>query len=325
MPYDLSQYLVIGVSSRALFDLSIEDEIFRAQGLSEYSRYQIEHEYDLLRPGAAFPLVSAILALNALAPGKRKAEVVVMSRNSGDTSLRIFNSIKHYELDITRAALTGGASLAPYLHAYKVDLFLSADEADVQSAVDAGIAAGVIYAPPAKLSGKSDQIRIAFDGDAVLFSDESERIYQSEGLEAFLAHETVNAQKPLPEGPFAKLLKTLSALQNDSAQDTPPIRVALVTARNAPAHERVIRTLRRWNVRVDEAHFLGGVSKAEVLQAFGAHIFFDDQDGHVGPASKFVPAARVPYLSRPSVKKAAEPLPPAYDAADAGWRSSSAM
>lgn len=235
-----------------------------------------------------------------------------MSRNSGDTSLRIFNSIKHYELDITRAALTGGASLAPYLQAYKVDLFLSADENDVQSAVDVGVAAGVIYSPPRQRVEKTDQIRVAFDGDAVLFSDESERIYQEQGLEAFLEHEATNALKPLPEGPFAKLLKSLSALQNEFENGTPPIRVALVTARNAPAHERAIRTLRAWNVRVDEAHFLGGVSKSEVLHAFGAHIFFDDQEGHVQSASKLVPAARVPYLTRVERRAAAEPTPTEY-------------
>jgi len=297
MPYDLSEYLVIGVSSRALFDLSAEDAIFRGDGLEAYIAHQLAHEDEVLAPGAAFPLVRAILDLNKPVPGKRKAEVLVMSRNSAETSLRIFNSITHYGLDISRAALSGGQPLAPYLGAYRVDLFLSADEADVQSAVDAGVAAGVIYAPPLQMAEPLDQIRIAFDGDAVLFSDESERIYQQQGLEAFLQHEAANARKPLREGPFAKLLRTLSVLQSEFEPETAPIRTALVTARNSPAHERVIRTLRAWNVRVDEAHFLGGVPKSEILQAFGAHIFFDDQHGHCEPASRLVPSARVPYRS----------------------------
>jgi 5'-nucleotidase len=231
MPIDLSHYLVIGVSSRALFDLTYEDRLFHSDGLRAYTEYTIAHESDLLQPGAAFPLVSAILALNSIVPEKRKAEVVVMSRNSGDTSLRIFNSIQAHGLDITRAALSGGAPLAPYLRAYGVDLFLSADEADVQAAIDAGVAAGVIYAPPSELSRRIDQIRIAFDGDAVLFSEESERIYQEHGLEAFLEHEAANARKPLAEGPFAKLLKTLSRLQNEIGVPQSPIRIALVTAR----------------------------------------------------------------------------------------------
>ena len=297
LPYDFSEYLVIGVSSRALFDLSVEDELFRRDGLKAYIAYQLAHEDDILQPGAAFPLVKAILGLNQLVPGKRKAEVVVMSRNSAETSLRIFNSIQHHGLDITRASLSGGQPLAPYLGGYKVDLFLSADEADVQTAVNAGVAAGVIYAPPDQKTQQVSQIRIAFDGDAVLFSDESERIYQEQGLEAFLAHEAENSRKPLPEGPFAKLLRALSELQSEFDPENSPIRTALVTARNSPAHERVIRTLRAWKVRIDEAHFLGGARKAEILGAFGAHIFFDDQHGHCEPASRFVPSARVPYRS----------------------------
>jgi 5'-nucleotidase len=236
-------------------------------------------------------------------PGKRKAEVVVMSRNGANTSLRIFNSIEHYGLDITRAALAGGAQLAPYLDAFDVDLFLSVDEADVQAAANAGIAAGLVHEIPQNGNGTVDQLRVAFDGDAVLFSDESERIYQEQGLDAFLAHEKANARKPLPEGPFAKVLRALAILQEfgeTAGQNV--IRTALVTARNSPSHERVIRTLREWNVRIDEAFFLGGVSKDKILQAFGAHIFFDDQDVHCQSAAKVVPTARV-------LARAVEPKP----------------
>lgn len=233
MAYDLTKFLVIGISSRALFDLSLEDDIFMNEGLERYIEYQHEHEDDVLKPGSGFPLVRALLRLNEWFPDQRKTEVIIMSRNTADTSMRIFNSIAHYGLDITRAALTGGASLAPYLKAFDIDLFLSASEEDVQAAIDANVAAGFIYAHPELYETDIDQIRIAFDGDAVLFSDESELIYKNEGLEAFLKHEKDNARKMLPEGPFAKLLKTISYLQHDIEVDISPIRTALVTARNS--------------------------------------------------------------------------------------------
>jgi 5'-nucleotidase len=288
--------LVIGVSSRALFDLETENEIFEKSGLEQYSEYQIAHENDILKPGTAFPLIKALQRLND--DGRYLTEIIVMSKNSADTSLRIFNSIEHYGLDISRAALVGGASISPYLGAFKTDLFLSANESDVQEAINAGIAAGIICSHgqlPIDANQDINQIRIAFDGDAVIFSDESERIYKEKGLNAFAEHERENARKPLPEGPFAKLLKTLSIIQQKFPKDAAPIRTALVTARNAPAHERVVRTLMAWNVRIDEVFFLGGIRKSEVLKAFGANIFFDDQTVHTEPASKLVPSARVPY------------------------------
>lgn len=296
MAVSFKDCLVIGISSRALFDLHTENEIFEQEGLSAYAAYQREHETDILPAGSGFPLVKALLKLNELSED-RLVEVIIMSRNSADTSLRVFASIEHYGLDITRAALAGGNDLSPYLDAFAVDLFLSADGNDVQMAVNNGIAAGQIYTDSVIPSEEIDEIRIAFDGDAVLFSDEAERIYQEQGLEAFSRHEHELAHKALPEGPFAKFLKTLSHIQ-DRFEDQPsaPIRTALVTARNAPAHERVIRTLREWNVRIDEAFFLGGMSKRDVLQAFGAHIFFDDQTTHLDSASTVVPSARVPYV-----------------------------
>ena len=296
MALSLEDKLVIGVSSRALFDLEEENRIFEEQGLEAYSKYQTEHESDILKPGTAFPLVKALQKLNA--DGRYLTEIIIMSKNSSDTSLRIFKSIEHYGLDISRAALVGGASISPYLGAFKTDLFLSANENDVQEAINANIASGIICDHsnlPINPDDEIPQIRIAFDGDAVIFSDESERIFQAEGLEAFARHEQENAQNPLPEGPFAKLLKTLSLIQKQFPKDESPIRTALVTARNAPAHERVIRTLRAWNVRIDEVFFLGGVRKSDVLKAFNANIFFDDQATHTDPASKLVPSARVPY------------------------------
>jgi 5'-nucleotidase len=297
MPVSLDNLLVIGISSRALFDLEAEEAIFRRQGLDAYRRHQLDNENEILKRGAGFALVRALLKLNALADNKRLVEVVIMSRNSSETSMRIFNSIQHYELDITRAVLSGGASLAPYLAAFNVSLFLSLHEDDVQAAVNSGVAAALLYQMPENPLDELDQIRIAFDGDAVIFSDESERIFQEQGIEAFEKHERENANRPLPDGPFARLLKALSYIQSNfknAEGRAAPIRTALVTARSSPAHERVIRTLRIWNVAIDETFFMGGVAKSDVLAAFKPHIFFDDQPGHCARAAPLVQTGRVP-------------------------------
>lgn len=297
MPYDLTEPLVIGISSRALFNLENENKLFEEKGLKEYEEYQVKHENDILQKGPAFQLVKAFLNLNTIQE-KRLVEVIVMSRNSPNTSLRIFNSIKDYELDITRAALTGGAEIAPYIKAFKTDLFLSAHADDVKQAIDSNVAAGMILPanPHADPRSKIQQIRIAFDGDAVLFAAESERIYKHKGMQAFMDNEAAKADIPLQKGPFANFLMTIAHLQElFPEKETAPIRTALVTSRNAPAHERAIKTLREWGVHIDEAFFLGGVSKTDVLSAFGAHIFFDDQKVHAEPASAVVPSAVVPY------------------------------
>lgn len=301
MGIDLNSRLVVGVSTRTLFDLSIENSIFERDGLEAYCRYQIAHEEDILRPGPGFALIKALLAINDLTGQKERVEVIIMSHNNADTSVRFFRSIAYYGLHITRAVFSGGSPLTPYLNAFKTDLFLSANEGDVQQAVDSGIAAGIICMDTSRCYDADacvDQIRIAFDGDAVLFLDESEEIFQKEGLEAFEESERQAARRPLAEGPFAKFLKTVSALQQEFAGGKVPIRTALVTSRCAPAHERVVRTLRAWNVRIDESFFLGGVSKRDILAAFGAHIFFDDQDIHTRRAAEVVPAARVPGRRR---------------------------
>lgn len=294
---DFKDTLVIGIASRALFDLEEENRIYEEEGLDAYRKYQIAHEKDILKPGAVFKLAKAFLKINDNTDAP-KTEIIIMSRNSADTSLRIFNSVEHYKLGITRAALAGGSCISSYLDAFDTDLFLSANELDVQMAVNSGVAAGIICTnleydndPSAEL----DKIRIAFDGDAVIFSDEAEAIFKNDGLEAFKKHEQENALKELPKGPFAKFLKTLSDLQKEFPVESVPIRTALVTARSAPTHERVIKTLEAWDVRIDEAFFLGGMDKTQVLKAFGAHIFFDDQDIHVEKAAKVVPSARVPY------------------------------
>lgn len=293
--------MVVGISARALFDLTKEHALYEEQGVEAYCRYQIAHEQEPLPPGPGFGLIRSLLSLNALS-GEALVEVIIMSHNSPDTSLRVFNTVRHYGLGITRAVLASGASLAPYLEAFHTDLYLSACEEDVQCAIDSGIAAGIVCTEPGgvfdlKNYQEPAQIRIAFDGDAVLFTDESERIFQARGLHAFEENEERNARNPLAEGPFANFLKKLSDMQNvlRDGLGVCPIRTALVTSRSAPAHERVIRTLRSWNVRVDEAFFLGGLEKKAVLAAFGAQIFFDDQSAHTLSAAQAVPAARVPY------------------------------
>lgn len=291
--------MVIGISARALFDMTVEHEIYESEGVEAYCSYQIAHEQEPLKPGPGFGLIRSLLALNHREGGDL-VEVIIMSHNSPDTSLRVFNTIRYYHLPITRAVLVSGASLAPYLEAFHTDLYLSACEEDVQCAVDSGIAAGIICTERGGSFSVEEegpaQIRIAFDGDAVLFTDESEKIFQAKGLHAFEENEERNARNPLAEGPFAKFLKKLSDLQKRLSQEGDcPIRTALVTSRSAPAHERVIRTLRAWDVRVDEAFFLGGLEKKAVLAAFGAQIFFDDQSVHTISASQAVPAARVPY------------------------------
>jgi 5'-nucleotidase len=287
----LSDKLVVAISSRALFDLSASHRIFVEQGVDAYQRYQIEHEDEILAPGPAFGLAKKLLRLNR--PDKQYVEVLLLSRNSADTGLRVFNSIKHYGLDITRAAFTKGEPTSRYVPAFGSHLFLSADTEDVKRALDEGYAAATIV--PSVFRNETDELRIAFDGDAVLFSDEAERVYQEKGLAAFSRSESDAAMQPLTGGPFKEFLAGLHRIQADFPEDASPIRTALVTARSAPAHERVIRTLRAWNIRIDEALFLGGLDKGEFLRAFGADIFFDDQRTHVESAAKHVATGHVPH------------------------------
>jgi len=287
----LADKLVVAISSRALFDLTESHRIFIDYGVDAYQRYQIEHEDEILEAGPAFALVKKLLRLNR--PDKQYVEVILLSRNSADTGLRVFNSIKHYGLDITRAAFTKGEPTSRYVPAFGSQLFLSADTEDVRRALDDGYAAATTF--PSVFKNETDELRIAFDGDAVLFSDEAERIYQEEGLAAFSKSELASALQPLTGGPFKDFLAGLHRIQSDFPERESPIRTALVTARSAPAHERVIRTLRAWNIRIDEALFLGGLDKGEFLRAFGADIFFDDQRTHVESAAKHVATGHVPH------------------------------
>lgn len=302
MPYDLANLLVVGISSRALFNLEMEARIYERMGIERYREYQVQSEADILEPGTGFALVKGLLALNR--PGEpRRVEVMVISHNNPETGLRVFNSIQAHGLDISRAAFVGSDPLVPYLQTFNVDLFLSAEIKDVQAAIDADIPAAVVYRPPNDPSLEIEELRIAFDADAVLFSEESEAIYRDRGLPAFLEHEKANADSVLTAGPFARLLKKLGALAGPAGGAPLPFKVGIVTARNSPAHERVIKTLREWGVRVDAAFFLGGIAKADVLCAFRAHIFFDDQEDHLAPAALRVPCALVPYKSSSILRK----------------------
>jgi 5'-nucleotidase len=295
MPYELSDLLVVGISSRALFDLDEEDRIFRAHGLAKYREHQRANEDCELPPGTAFQLVRGLLDINKRAD-KRLVEVIVMSRNDADSGMRIMNSIEHWGLDITRAAFTNGRELWPYTPAFQCKLFLSADPSDVRRAVASDIPAALIMPPPEAVDPADDppdEVRVAFDGDAVLFDDESERVFQEQGLEAFQQREAALADQPMNPGPFAPFLHALQRVQSEFPEGESPIRASLVTARNAPAHRRVVNTLRSWGVRLDESFFLGGVTKAAVLQALRPHIFFDDQEAHLRDAQRAVPAAHV--------------------------------
>lgn len=291
MPVDFTGKLVVAISSRALFDLDESHWVYENKGVEEYRQYQILHENEILKPGVAFNLVKKFLNLNN---SESLVEVILLSRNSADTGLRVFNSIQHYQLNITRAAFSSGESPYKYISAFKSHLFLSTNPDDVKHALEEGVAAATIH-PSQTNNNNSEELRIAFDGDSVIFSDEAERVFQTSGLEVFAATEKATANTPLGGGPFKGFLAALHELQNKFPPAHCPIRTALVTARSAPAHERVIKTLRAWNIRIDEALFLGGLSKGAFLKAFNADFFFDDQPAHCLSASEHVATAHVPH------------------------------
>lgn len=306
MPVDLSEILVIGVSTRALFNLEEEERIFQEKNVRGFREYQLANEDKLLDKGTAFPLVESLLKLNQHVDKESPiVEVVIMSKNSPETGVRVLKSIDHYKLPITRWAFSAGEPLAPFIKAFNVDLFLSKDEADVQKIIDsANCATALVYDPPENFRSETDRVKFAFDADAVVFSEESERIYKEQGMDAFHKHEKENEDVPLSDGPFAALLRKLSDIQDylPVEKELSPLRIAIVTARNAPSHMRVIKTLRKWNVYVDEAYFMGGWPKAPVLEAIGTHIFFDDQESHLADSKFKVPCGKVLYKSNSVLK-----------------------
>lgn len=284
--------LSIAISSSALLDTRSCNDVYQKQGVEAYVDHQIAMEQKILPQGPAFKLVQKLLKLNE--HPDINCTIMLISRNSADTGLRILNTIEHYQLDITRATFTNGASPYPYLKAFNAKLFLSANEDDVREALQNHCPAARIFDGPVKQQ-QPEQLRIAFDGDAVLFSDESEKIYQQHGFSAFAENERNNANTALQSGPFKPFLDVICELQRVMKNDQSSlIRTALVTARSAPAHERVILTLRHWGVRLDEALFLGGLDKGSFLEAFGADIFFDDQTNHCHSAAQHVATGHVP-------------------------------
>jgi len=320
MPIDLTETLVIGVSATALFDLSEADREFRSKieedpetAIIEYRNYMRKHEDDPLNDGTGMPLIKALLNLNKHQKTNDKnpiVEVVVISRNSPETGFRVLKEIRRRGLNITRSAFTAGEPSSDYLEAFYVDLFLTTNEKDAQQVVDSRVCAGAIVKEPPKMSDhlSDDQVRFAFDADAVLFSEDSELVSQTKGLDAFWENEDLNQDIPLQEGPHAKLLKKLSAIQErlPGRIEFSPVRLAIMTARNSPAEIRVINTIRSWNVYVDQAFFLGGLQKSRFLKAFKPHIFFDDQDAHLDPAALVTPSAKVLYPSDSPLKKLIE-------------------
>jgi 5'-nucleotidase len=292
--------LILATSSSALFDLSESDLLFQQLGPEAYAQYQIENENTPLAPGPGFSIIKKFLQID---PNKQLVDVVLLSRNSADTGLRVFNSIQHHGLPITRAAFLSGQSPFHYVKAFEAHLFLSTRSDDVQQALAAGCAAATLFTnTPTQGLQHDEQIRIAFDGDAVLFSDEAEQIFQRDGLAAFTSHEENNAHDPLSAGPFKGFLASLHALQQYFPKDACPIRTALITARQAPAHKRVINTLRAWDIRIDESLFLGGLEKTAFLKAFRADIFFDDSRLHCDKAAGDITTAHVPHGVQNDVK-----------------------
>jgi 5'-nucleotidase len=294
MPVTFDGRLVVAISSRALFDFEEENRVFEEGNDGAYMALQASRLDVPAKPGVAFPLVQKLLAFNTAAT--QRVEVVILSRNDPVSGLRVFRSTERAGLPIERGVFTRGRDPYRYLDALKSNLFLSANDADVTRALQAGFAAARVYPDSAQAAGRhADEVRIAFDGDAVLFSDEAEQVYQRDGLDAFTRHEMVHALRPLPPGPFKPLLEALHRLQAAAGTDVPVrLRTALVTARSAPAHERAVRTLMQWNISVDEAMFLGGLDKGAFLAAFEPEIFFDDQRSHIDSARRHVAAGHVP-------------------------------
>jgi 5'-nucleotidase len=302
MLFPIDEKFVVAIASSALFDLTESDRVFRERGEEEYRRYQREHEEDVLSPGVAFPFVRRLLGLNGPDPADRPVEVILLSRNDPDTGLRVFNSIAHHKLAISRGAFVTGRRPYRYMPAFNASLFLSANEQDVRAAVNDGWPAGQVLGPSLADDPTDPELRIAFDFDGVLASDEAEQVHRERGLQDFLDHENAHAPLPLEPGPLQRLLSEMARLQGlelerarRDANYVPRVRTAIVTSRNAPAHRRLVTTLRSWGITVDETLLLGGMAKNRVLEIFRPHIFFDDQLTHAVPAAAVAPSVHVPF------------------------------
>ncbi|HAE40029.1 MAG TPA: 5'-nucleotidase [Candidatus Riflebacteria bacterium] len=303
MPFEIKDKLVIAVASSALFDLSESDRVFREKGCDAYHRYQRQKQNVALKQGVAFPFVRRLLNINKRFTGRQPIEVVLLSKNDPDTGLRVFNSIQHYGLEIIRAGFLNGKSPIKYIPAFNAALFLSANAADVKEAINAGFPAGTVLGSPLEDDPDDNELRIAFDFDGVIVDDEAEKVFQSSNIDRFHESEAQNAALPMDPGPLFKLFRHLSVVQKfDRLQERRNkdykrfLRISIVTARSAPAHERAINTLRRWKIFVDEAFFLGGIEKRRILEVMHPHIFFDDQMAHLKSSSgRHIPSVHIPF------------------------------
>ncbi len=302
MAYSVDDKLVIAIASSALFDLSESDRVYRELGLEAYRLYQREHENDVLAPGVAFPLIKRLLALNGADEADRVVDVILLSRNDPDTGLRVFRSIEHHGLDIRRAAFVNGRDPFRYLGAFNAGLFLSANPEDVRHAIARGAPAGRVFPTKFIDDDSEEELRIAFDFDGVLADDSAEAVFKAGGLAEFHKAEREKAAIPLPVGPLHRFFLEIAKLQQRelhrklaATSYEPRIRIAIVTARYVPAHERVVTSLRKWGIQADEVFFLGGIEKVRVLREFRPHIFFDDQLGHIEGVAGIAPSAHVPF------------------------------
>jgi 5'-nucleotidase len=311
MAYPIDKKLVVGVSSTALFDLQKEDQIFREKGIKEYRKFQIENKNTIIPKGFAYPFVERFLRINKVYSEQCPVEVVILSKNSAETGVRIMNSIKEYNLDISRGAFTSGDSPYKYIPAYNMSLFLSCNEEDVVNAINAGYPAGRFINTNTEIPCDTYELRVAFDFDGVIADDEAERIYQSEGLEKYFQYETEHASEPLKPGPLGDFFRKLSGFQKleTKKQDENPsyvkiIRTAIITSRNAPAHDRAINTLKSWDVTVDDLFLLGGIEKRRILEIWKPQLFMDDQIVHLDPKLTSVPLVHVPLKVHKESKNA---------------------
>lgn len=301
MPYPIEQKFVIAVASSALFKLDESDRIFQEEGVERYAQYQREHEDEVLEPGVAFPLIKRLLSIRD-GDGESPVEVILLSRNNPDTGLRVFNTIEHYGLPIRRAAFVAGADPFQYIESFHASLFLSANLDDVKLALKHGLAAAQVFPSQYEDDYVDTELRLAFDFDGIIADDSSEEVYRRDGLDKFQENEAAHGAIAMEEGPLANFIKAIAKLQQSERQKIghdatfkPRIRIAVATARSAPAHKRVITTLRNMGVYVDEAFFLGGIEKARVLKVYRPHLFFDDQLIHLEEVSKYYPSAHVPF------------------------------
>ncbi len=302
MGYPIENKLVIAVASSALFQLAEADRVYREQGVDAYCEYQRSHEEDILEPGIAYPFIRRFLEFNTFFPELHPVEVVLLSRNDSDTGLRVFYSIQAHKLDIVRAAFTRGNSPFRYIPAYNVALFLSANASDVHEALKQRYPAGLVLDSAAVDDESDHELRVAFDFDGVVADGSAEAIFQQHGMKAFLESESAQSDTAIAPGPLADLFRKLGNLRKleDEREHHDPkyrrfLKTAIVTARNAPAHKRVVTTLRQWNIAVDETHFLGGMNKGRILSVLRPHIFFDDQEHpHLDAARDFSPSVLVP-------------------------------